>query len=150
MTYAQASGMRSLGWSAAAWTLYVLAVLTVCLSLVPLLYPIVATLGLVVMVGALLVLLLHPVERAAGERRISRSFIDHYPATRRSLRALRLAFFGGVLVFLLYGLFTAHSYACYLGPLNQELDPLRDAFRRESGFTENRAPETNASGGLAD
>ncbi len=136
--------MRQALFGISAYVLLGLAFLCVGLALIPLLYPITAALAAFVFLSALALLFLYPEdtgpslkalrddEANAPPRKFSGDWIERYGPTRRAWRAARLSLASVLIVFLLYGALRLHHDACYLATLNEELNPLREAFRQES------------------
>lgn len=132
----------------AAYLLQILAFLSLCLAVLPVLYPLVTGLGLSVFLLSLLVIALYPVNAgtpgseikpteaaAAGSpepRRFSREWLARRGTTRRAWRAARFSLLAVGLVLILYTAMRLHSRLYYEEPLNRELDPLREAFRAEA------------------
>jgi hypothetical protein len=133
----------------AAYLLQILAILSLCLAVLPVLYPVVTGLGLSVFLLALLVIGLYPISlksrgapgseiKPSGEfetpadtepRRFSREWLARQGTTRRAWRAARFSLYAVALVLILYTGMRVHSRLYYEEPLNRELDPLREAFR---------------------
>lgn len=136
--------MRRALFGFSAYILLGLAFLCVGLALIPLLYPITAALAGFVFLSALTLLFLFPEDTGPSlkalrdddaetpPRKFSGAWIERYGPTRRAWRAARLSLASVLIVFLLYGGLRLHHDACYLATLNEELNPLRDAFRHES------------------
>ncbi|MCR9140941.1 MAG: hypothetical protein NXI24_01615 [bacterium] len=151
----------------AAHLLQILAILSLCLAVLPILYPIVTGLGLSVLLLSLLVLGLYPAaaasgapgseikptgeaaETAAEPRRFSREWIARRGTTRRAWRAARFSLIAVGLVLILYTGMRIHSRLYYEEPLNRELDPIREAFRAGNPPAK-AAPENDSADEIKD
>lgn len=147
-----------------AYLLQILAILSLCLAVLPVLYPVVTGLGLSVFLLSLLILGLYPAgstapgselkpspaaeqtaQTTAEPRRFSREWIARRGTTRRAWRAARFSLIAVGLVLVLYTGMRIHSRLFYEEPLNRELDPLREAFRAGAGTTTEQNSESEIS-----
>ncbi|MCB1325249.1 MAG: hypothetical protein H7A21_07225 [Spirochaetales bacterium] len=136
--------MRIAAWQATAHVLQVLAIFALCLALIPILYPIVLALALLVLFSGAAVMYFYPTART-GEETLG-TWIGRHGPLRRSYRSMRVAFAAAVLVLVLFGLLRWHSYSCYVNELDRELEPFREAFRREGPRTETNVESLPQSG----
>ena len=126
--------MRIVAWQATAHVLQALAIFALCLALIPILYPIVLAIALLVLLCGAAVLYFYPTGRT-GEETLG-AWIGRHGPLRRAYRSMRVALAAAALVLVLFGFLRWHSYSCYVNELDRELEPFREAFRREGPRTD--------------
>ena len=135
---------------------FVFGVLTLVFSFVPILFPLTALLAAfgILLGGGVLFF----EERARGRTLTARALPDILrrpdesalsPPALRSARAIRLAILGLAWNCILYLLLGVHSWLCFVGSFNRELEPIRKALRviaREPARGAPKDPKATPSG----
>ncbi len=136
--------MARIAAGAAGYLLVLLSLLGLVLSLIPLLFPAVLAVSLVVITISIVVLLYYERKYADTEPGTLKAFLplrlfferygfrDMYRKRRLSRLAflsMRIGAFSILTCVLFYIFLSAHSWACYIAPLNSELEPIRKKLR---------------------
>ncbi len=130
--------MRRLAFDWSAFLLQPIAILSLCLAFIPVLYPLVLSLAALTALLAGVVVALYP--RAAGEApdtaarlpgRFTAEFLRAHGGTRRAMRSLRLSIYASLLSVGLYHGCRGYDQCFYVDSLERDLEPLRRSFRDE-------------------